>query len=177
MPARNIRYSGRYHSGVLTGAASADGATSGRFWVINESASGLLLAISRVVVTSIPAAATTIAPTRITGERFTFTGTASGASGTPAPRDTADALSPSVSVRTASTGLVIAAGEVVGAAVLSQAVGTPTNVFANPHAQELFGGGDVFEFRQGQGFVIRQADAGDTDQKFAVDVDFFVYEY
>lgn len=146
-------------SGRSTVTAAADGALVGRMWLINPVGSTALLAIRRVEFSSAPTAATAfISSPRVTCERVTFTGTASGASITPAVRDTNENVLVG-SVRTASTGLTLTAGAVLYAftvAPILTAVGAHV-----PVLQEFEPASDGrLILRAGQGMVIRQADAG-----------------
>lgn len=171
-------WTGRFVSDVLTGAASADAATAGRLWLVNNVAvdgvDSHLLVVRRVVLLATSAAGAGTPVTRVTAERMTFTGTPTGTQGTPAAVDSEYTLPSTTSVRTASTGMTPTAGAVLGAGTLPQAYGTPNDV-NNPIPVEMLN--TPINFRPGQGLVIRQADAGSTDQKFIIAVDFSVLPY
>ncbi len=163
-------------SGRLTVAAAADAATGGRLWLINPVGSTVLIEVRRVEFSSAPTAATAfVTSPRVTCERVTFTGTASGAQIVPSVRDTAE---PALvgSVRTASTGLTLTAGAAaygftvvpiltaVGAAVPSLQECTPAE-------------SGRLVLRAGQGAVIRQADAGTTSDTRMFQVNLAWAEY
>lgn len=147
------------HTGKSTVTAAADGATVGRFWLINPVGSTILIEVRRVEFSSAPIAATAfVTSPRITVERVTFTGTASGAQITPAVRDTAE-VALQGSLRTASTGLTLTAGAVAyGFTVVPilTAVGAAVPMLQEWEPNEA----GRLVLRAGQGIVIRQADAG-----------------
>lgn len=166
-------WTGRFHSGLLAGAASADGATAGRFWILNHVGSNLLLVVKKIVfISPVPIAAATAA-TRVTAERMTFTGAPSGAQGTPSADDSLYAIPGSgVSVRTASTGITPAAGAIICAGVCGVNV-SAAGVAAGAPVVPLYDGS--INFRPGEGLVCRQADNGDTDQQFAMEVQYQIF--
>jgi hypothetical protein len=157
------------HSGRLAVLAAAHAATAGFFWILNPVGAAVQGALRRVEFTAAPVAATVFASTpRITAERMTFTGTASGATLTPARRDSTDAA-PTLTVRTASTGITPAAAEIVRGWLVPPvltAVGVPVPV------DLVWQPNDVEEeviLRPGEGIVFRQADAGTAaDTRIAV---------
>jgi len=149
------------HSGRLTVTVAADAATAGRLWLINPVGSAVLIELRRVEMSSAPIAVTAfITSPRITCERVTFTGTATGATITPAVRDTTEAALVG-SIRTASTGLTLTAGAVAyGFMVVPILTGVGASV---PKLQEWEPSeAGRLVLRAGQGVVIRQADAGTT---------------
>lgn len=153
----------KFESGRLTVLAAAHSSTAGFFWLINPVGSTVLCYIKKLFAHSVPVAATAFASSpRITVERVTFTGTASGATITPAKRDSNDA-SNVCTVRTASTGLTLTAGAVI-ADFLVPAVLTAVGI-AVPVDQWFYDACDQNDYivlRAGQGIVVRQADAGTT---------------
>lgn len=174
----SAEWSGRYTSGVLVGAVAADAATGGRIWVVNQLDSKKLLVVHRITLTPASATGATTAITRVNAERMSFTGTPSGAQGVPAPVKSQDALPAGISIRTASTGMVITAGPVIGSVLMGYSQGTPNDWIA-PEPVEVYhdehqGG---FNFIPGEGLVIRQADAGDVDQQFMVGIEFHAFAY
>lgn len=178
---RYEQFRGRYHSGLLSGLASAHAATAGFFWLINEVGSGSLVIVRRVLFGSPFPAATSTAIARVTAERCTFSGAASGASGVPAPYDSQEVLPSSVSIRTASTGLTLVAGAAICTGLMGQALdATPTGSRAEQALQAIYddqGNRDRAQLlRAGEGMVIRQADNGDTDERAIVDVEFEVFQ-
>src|SRR5256712_1722627 len=100
-------------SGNQTVLASAHAATAGFFWLINPVGSTVIVYL-RAIGFVWSGTAVTAFPTspRVTVERVTFTGTASGATLTPAKRATTDATN-TATLRTASTGLTLTAGAVI----------------------------------------------------------------
>jgi hypothetical protein len=153
----------KFESGRLTVLASAHSSTAGFFWLINPVGSSVVAYIKKILATSVPTAATAFASSpRITVERVTFTGTASGATITPAKRDSNDATNV-CSIRTASTGLTLTAGAVI-ADFIVPAVLTAVGI-AVPVDQWFYDSTDDDDYivlRAGEGLVIRQADAGTT---------------
>jgi len=149
------------HSGRFTVGAAADAATGGRLWLINPVGSAVLIELRRVEMSSSPIAVTAfITSPRVTVERVTFTGTATGAQITPAVRDTTDVALVGT-IRTASTGLTLTAGAAAyGFMVANVLTGVGTHV---PTLQEWEPSEAArLVLRAGQGVVIRQADAGTT---------------
>lgn len=139
---------------------AADGATVGRMWLVNTSAT--IAAAIRYVSFEAVLASTTAMLTfpRITVERMTFTGTPTGASITPAFRASTDATN-TATIRTASTGMTITAGAGIHNFIppLSlTGVGTISipeqklNLSDHADGRVILG--------QNQGIVIRQADGG-----------------
>lgn len=149
------------HSGRLTVGAAADTATAGRLWLINPIGSTILIELRRVEFSSSSTAATAfVSSPRVTVERVTFTGTASGATITPALKDSTEAALVG-SARTASTGLTLTAGATAyGFTVASVMTAVGAFVPALQEWEPAENGRLVL--RAGQGVVIRQADAGTT---------------
>lgn len=159
----------RVTTAASTITVAADGATVGRWWLINPVGSAVAVAVKRVSFTCQhnTALATPTGP-RITLERVTFTGTASGAVITPAKRVrtavaglTADATNVA-SVRTASTGLTLTAGE--GFKTFMPVVALTTAAACPPAQDDYDPDDEAFELilAAGEGVVCRQADAGTT---------------
>jgi hypothetical protein len=153
-----------FESGRLTIQAAAHGATVGFFWLINPVGSTVLVVLKKLIVSSSPTAVTAFASApRITAERVTFTGSASGAQITPAKRDSNDAAA-TATLRTASTGLTLTAGAIIGDYTVP-AVLTAVGI-AVPIDQILYEAkgdeDDLLVLRAGEGLVLRQPDAGST---------------
>ncbi len=153
--------------------AAADAATVGRFWLINPVGSGVGIAVLRVVAyfTIVTEVDMLTAP-RITLERVTFTGVASGASLTPSKRvrttvqgQVVDAAAVG-SVRTASTGLTLTAGEVEHAFLAPTYGLTTSGIGVSQPPMNIYGlserGEDALILAAGEGLVCRQPDAGST---------------
>lgn len=160
----------RTSTAALLLAAAADAATVGRWWLINPVGSSVAISVKRVSISwtaTGTAAAATTGP-RITLERATFTGTASGAVLTPAKRVrtavaglAADATNVG-SVRTASTGLTLAAGELVrafSAPYIATGVG---QVYALDEWEPTDEDTELI-LAAGEALVCRQADAAAVD--------------
>jgi hypothetical protein len=153
----------KFESGRLTILAAAHAATAGFFWLINPVGSGVTAVIKKLLATSLPTAVTAFpsAP-RVTVERVTFTGTASGAQITPGKRDSTDAANV-CTLRTASTGLTLTAAGVMGDFMVTPVL-TAVGV-AIPVEQYIYDATDEDDYivlRAGEGLVFRQADAGTT---------------
>jgi hypothetical protein len=160
----------RVHTGVFLVQAAAHAATVGFWWLINPVGSTVAVSVKKVSFASQhgTALATPTSP-RITLERVTFTGTASGAVVTPAKRVrtsvaglTAEATNVA-SLRTASTGLTLTAGEVykaflpVFAVTATVATGPAGTDDYDPSLED-----DELVLAAGEGIVCRQPDAGTT---------------
>lgn len=155
--------------GTFTLAAAAHAATAGFAWLINPVGSGVILDLRKVWVAPGPGTAPLViaAPTNVTMERVSFTGTAAGATVTPAPRDTAQPAAVG-SVRTASTGLTLAAGPVAHSFQTAQLIGTlgltagAASVVIDQEWPGNLDSNDQIVLRPGEGVVFRQATAGAT---------------
>jgi hypothetical protein len=153
-----------FESGILAIAASAAASTAGFFWLINPVGSVVVIYMKKLLATTFPTAATAfVTSPRVTIERVTFTGTASGAQITPAKHDSTDAANVG-SLRTASTGLTLTAGAVLGdfsvnAILTAVGIATPVDqIFFEATRDD----DDLIVLRAGEGIVCRQADAGST---------------
>jgi hypothetical protein len=103
-------------------------------------------------------------------ERFTFTGTASGATITPGKRDSSDAAN-TATVRSASTGMTITAGAALHGFQVPAALATTSQ---NANAAVFPHGTDEDEYiilRAGEGIVIRQSTAGTTADTRIINLD------
>lgn len=151
----------KFESGRQRILAAAHAATAGFFWIINPVSSGVICVIKKIIATATPTAATAfVSSPRVTVERVTFTGTPSGAQITVGKRDSTDAAQV-CTVRTASTGLTLTAGAIMGDFTVP-AVLTAVGVNA-PIEQYLYDATDDDDYiilRAGEGLVFRQADAG-----------------
>jgi len=164
------------HSGRLTVTVAADAATGGRLWLINPVGSAVLIELRRVEMSSAPIAVTAfVTSPRITCERVTFTGTATGAVIAPAVRDTTETALVGT-LRTASTGLTLTAGAVAyGFMVVPILTGVGAAVPQFQEWEPAEAGRLVL--RAGQGVVIRQADAGTTADTRAFQINLAWAEY
>lgn len=167
-----------YHSGILTVPTAAhNGTTTGHIWGINPSGSTIRAAIRSIYgQASNIAAAADLLYARQLFSLITFTGTASGATLSPAKRASTDAAA-QFSMRTASTGLTVTLGNPFRHMVPPIQVGTtgvgmfPTNVFPerDPVVDEMV------ELRTGEGFVLWSADASTAANK-RLSCDFIIEE-
>jgi hypothetical protein len=169
--ARTLKGLYYFESGLLTVLAAAHAATGGFFWLINPVGSTVIGRVKKLDAYSAPTAATafTTSP-RVRVERVTFTGTASGATIAPAKRDSTDAAA-TLSLRTASTGLVLTADNPVDSFCI-QCVVTAAGI-AMPQQMSIYQAqrdeDDGIILRAGEGLVFRQADAGSaSDTRFIV---------
>lgn len=166
------------HSGNLTLLVAAHGAGAGFLWIINHVGATSLLAIRRVKHASAPtlAAVRTNAP-RVLLERFTFTGTASGATITAAKRKAADTTPANWSVRTANTGMTQTAGAAVAAflPVVALSAAGATDAAVDTWEPDL---DEMVVLAAGEGIRVYQPDAGGptTEERKAV-LDFIIEEY
>lgn len=155
------------HSGRLAILASAHAATAGFFWLINPVGSSVVVSVRRVDYAAGPVASTAFASLpRITVERVTFTGTASGATITPAKRDSNDSAN-TATVRTASTGLTLTAGATITAFLVPPTLtigATPAGIAIPVPCEDFWEPQDPEQLilRAGEGVVVRQSDNGTT---------------
>lgn len=156
--------------------AAADSATVGRCWLVNPIGSGVTVRVKTVNFSSqLGSALVAVTSPRITVERVTFTGTASGAQITPAKRKTSDANNIGT-FRTASTGLTLSAGGAVRSflpVASATAVGyvAPSTDTFRPDLN------DRIDLAPGEGLVFRQADAGTTSDTRRYTFDLTVEEF
>lgn len=148
-----------YTSGVFLITAAADAATGGKNWLINPVGSGVTVRVRKIRFSSqLGSALVAVTSPRFNIERVTFTGTASGASVAPAKRKSSDAANAS-SLRTASTGLTLTAGNVVS--VFLPVASATAVAYNTPSVVDIEYADDEFIYLDaGEGLVCRQADAG-----------------
>lgn len=158
--------------GALAVQASAHAATAGFGWLVNPVGSTKLVQVQAICFCSQLGSAL-VAPTspRVRVERVTFTGAASGASVALCKTRSTDPA-PASSVRTASTGLSLSAGDCVTEflpTASATAVGyAPASVQIWPVIPVLYQSGLGFSLpvrvflAAGEGLVVRQADNGTT---------------
>lgn len=154
-----------FTSGVLAvQAAAQNGTTTGFLWLQNPAGSTVKAAIRRLNVQSqfTTSLSTPTAP-RIQFNLFTFTGTASGASITPAKVDSAQAAN-QVILRSASTGMTVTLGAAMWASFPFVVAGTAGLIFGNAAQAEMIPQDEdgYTVLRTGEGVVCWQADAGTT---------------
>lgn len=161
---------------IATVQAAAHAAGAGFFWIINPVGSSVTVAIRRLRFTCQhgSALATPTSP-RILAERFTFTGTASGASVSVAKRRTSDATAVA-SIRTANTGMTQTAGNAVVswlpvAALTAVGAATPVVDEWVPPID------DMCVLAAAEGLRVYQPDAGTTSDTRRIDVDFIWDEW
>lgn len=159
------------HSGVISVPTSADNATStGRFWAFNPVGSGIKVAVRSARMSyQFVAAALDLSAARFALALFTATGTASGATITPAKRDSTDAT-PVGTIRTAVTGLTVTLGAILRADLLTvMALATGTGVPAGPFlsAERDLNYEEHIIIRAGEGIVGYCPDASTTANRRA----------
>ncbi|HXN74888.1 MAG TPA: hypothetical protein VN855_00165 [Candidatus Acidoferrum sp.] len=165
-----------YSPTAQTVQASADAATAGRFWIINPIGNTKTVRIKAIQFTSqLGSALLTPTSPRITVERVTFTGIASGATVAGAKRKTADPAPVSVCI-TASTGIVLSAGNIIKTFLpiaCATAVGFASadlNTFIPDINNRL-------DLVAGEGIVIRQPDAGTASDSRRYILNFIIEEF
>ena len=168
-----------YHSGALTVGASADGANVGRIYVENDPDSTVLIAITRVRFSSQlgSALATPTAP-RFVLRAFTFTGNIpSGTAITGVEQDTSyGAKDANWNVRSAATDMTITEGADVCA--FFPVAGATAVGYAPPAVSEWISEPDrPLIVRAGEGYMLKQADAGTASDTRIVTADFEIEEW
>lgn len=147
-------------TGIHVVAATAQAATAGFWWLINPVGSTVIVALRRIeFMSQIGSALATPTSPRLQVERVTFTGTASGASPTPAKVRSADAAN-TASLRTASTGLTLTAGAAVYAFLPITAITATSGGGAAAVADWNPDNNGMPLLAAGEGLVLRQADNG-----------------
>lgn len=149
-------------SGILSIQAAAHAATAGFWWLINPVGSAVKVALRRIIFEH-SAAALAAANTRVTLERITFTGTASAVI-TPLKRDSNDAANVGLAL-SASTGITPASVSSNAAIYTSWSPPVITAAGVLTPVQDAFHLYDEDEqgiLAAGEGFVVRQPDAGVT---------------
>jgi hypothetical protein len=164
-------------AGIAVSASAQNGTSTGGLWFhIPSAVTSKKARIRKIFVSSRHTTAfAATASGRLAMSRFTFTGTASGASVTPVLNDTTWPAS-IASLRTAVTGLTVSLVGILGTAGL---VGSLTAVGAYYGAVDTdfinsSGSGDEDEwpvFAPGEGFVIWQDTAGTTSDTRQYDLD------
>lgn len=145
-------------------AAAQDGVATGFFWLQNPAASAWDAAIRKIALHFGTTNVLTSTMPRLILVKFTFTGTPSGATLTPARRKAADA--PNTDVRTAVTGMTVTLGATIASFLVPQ-MHAASQVFHPPVQAWPDGGHDPFEdddiiLAPGEGAVLYQPDAGTT---------------
>lgn len=165
-----------YQTTAFTVQAAADAATVGRCWLINPVGSAVTVRIRKIYFSSqIGSVLVTATSPRINVERTTFTGTASGATIAASLRKTSDAAAVS-SLRTASTGLALTAGNVV-TSFFPVASYTAVGAMSPAHAEWDAYLEDYIELAAGEGLIVRQADAGTAADTRRYILKFIVEEF
>lgn len=157
------------HSGVLTIPTSAhNGTTSGHLFLFNPIGSTVKAAVSRIRSNwQMVAGAIDLTVPRQLYSRFTYTGTPSGASLTPAKRRTSDANA-QVNVRTAMTGMTISLVATIRSSLLPPIIVTASSATiqvvlpVNPVEEWDIAEAEQIELVAGEGIVLWSADASTT---------------
>jgi hypothetical protein len=164
------------HSGNLVIVASAHGATAGFFWLINPVGNSKEFKLRKIYFRCAPTTALVcVTAPRVTVERITFTGTASGAQLTPAKVETSEPNATGL-VITASTGLTPVAGAVICGFIVSSVL-TAVGVGVSYEQSLIFSQDGEIILAPGEGIVIRQADAGTASDTRKVLVNITWEEY
>ena len=154
--------SGIYYGSVpfVAEAAAADAATGGRFWLQNPVGSALIGSVRSIEIQFFAASTFILSTTTPvwTLERFTFTGTASGAQVTAAKRDSTDPAN-TLTIRTASTGMTITAGAVVTSTPMPAGI-VASSPWILHNIIYTFPEDSRPVLRAGEGLVMRQSTAG-----------------
>jgi hypothetical protein len=151
------------YSGQLVILNAAHAADAGFAYLTNPIGSGVIGRLRRIRYIAHPKSTTTRASSpEIRIERFTFSGTPSGATITPAKRRSADAGN-QLTWRTASTGVTITPGEVVRGYLVSLVPSGGGNVSSpNEAVWEPLGDEGELELNEGEGLMFRQHDGGEA---------------
>jgi len=149
------------HSGNLVVQASAHAATAGFFWIINPVGNSKNVKLRKILFRCAPTTALVcLTAPRVTMERVTFTGTASGAQLTPAKIETSESNATALAL-TASTGLTLAAGATICGFIVTSIL-TAVGVGVAHEQQLILSEDGEIVFAPGEGVVCRQPDAGTT---------------
>jgi hypothetical protein len=159
----------RVHSGTLTiPSAAHNGTTTGHLWFSNPVGSAVKGRLRRLRETGqTVAGAIDLTVPRQLFSLFTFTGTASGTTITPAKRDSTDAAAV-CTVRTASTGMTVTLGATIRHTGVPSIIATATSatiqVTLPPNIYPPWEPGEeeCTVIRAGEGVVLWSADASTT---------------
>ena len=166
------------HSGLLTIQQSAHAANAGFLYLINPIGSGVIISLRRVAYQGAPTTTTARPTTRITAERFTFTGAHSGAVIATGKNDSTAPASVGVFANN-STGMVVTPVGAVQRGFLIPAVpaGNSTSGSSNELVWEPMNQDGETLIRPGEGLLYRQADAGSAgdDRNFLLNVTWAEY--
>lgn len=161
------------HSGLLSIMQSAHPADQGFLYHINPAGSGVMLSLRRIAYQGAPVTTTARPTTRVTAERFTHTGTFSGAFITTGKRASTDANSVGRFANN-TTGLSVTPVGAVQRAFLIPAVpsGNGNTGTSNELVWEPLDRDGETLIAPGEGLMFRQADAGSSgdDRAFLFNV-------
>lgn len=159
------------HSGQLAIQAASHAADDGFAFLVNPIGSGLAGRMRRLRFIAHPKSSTARPSSpEIRIERFTFTGTPSGATVTPAKRRTGDAVN-LLTWRTANTGMTITPVAVVRGYLVPL---VPTGVTTSQPSEavwEPLGEEGELELAEGEGLMVRQHSAGEAADDRIIIVD------
>lgn len=172
---RQISFVGLYQSGVFTPANAAPGATTGNFYLVNNPASSVLVAIRRVDFQWTVVSVTGTAGIRFGLERFTTTTAATAAEAALVAADSAQAHDANVKLVTASTGMTITNGVTAWSLVAPTMilVGSPV---PNQHHFDPSQDGRII-LAPGEGVKLRQLDASTASDGRRLSVNFAWSEF
>lgn len=158
----------------VVAASAQNGTSTAFFWLQNPAASTITAIINRIIcdANAGSALATPTAPV-ISFTKFTFTGTASGASVTPLPYQTAGAANQMI-IRTAVTGMTVTLVKDFGQFALPSALTAVGMMYAQKDiilpSPQAFTRGMELEIAPGEGVAIWQSVAGTTSDTRAFGV-------
>jgi hypothetical protein len=166
------------NSGLLTIQAAAHAANEGFLYHINPIGSGVTISLRRISYQGAPVSTTARPATRITAERFTFTGTFSGSAITTGKRSTADAAAVGKFANN-TAGLAVSPVGAVQRGFLIPAVpnGNGNTGSSNELVWEPINQDGETLIAPGEGIMFRQADAGSAgdDRTFLFNVTWAEY--
>lgn len=172
---RVISFVGLYQSGVFTPANAAPGATTGNFYLVNNPASSIFVALRRVDFQWNLISTTGTIGIRYGLERFTTTTAATAAEAVFAQTDSAETHDANVDLVTASTGMTITNGNlfwsVVAPAVVTVGPTTPVQHHYDPEQD-----GRII-LAPGEGVKLRQLDASTASDGRRLSVNFAWSEF
>lgn len=161
---RNGFYHVHPQSGILTESSSADAFPAGDWFLVNTSSSIIGVVRKVSIAGGFQGSANPEEVTRLVLQKFTFTGSPSGGTVSPAKADSGDATAV-LSLRTAGTGMTMSDAGVAHAFNVnpSTLTGSGTNVdnlTTTTHDEWEPDPEEMIILRQNQGLMARQADAG-----------------
>lgn len=166
---------------VVQAAAHGAPATGAGFaWLVNEASTMRVMVHEIYFASQLGSALAAPTSPRITCEKFTFTGSPSGAVVAMTKLDTRYAPANQSSLRTASTGLTITAGNVLAEffpTASATAVGYAPPAFQFWRPPKNLGRTGALVLAPGEGLLVRQPDAGTAADTRRFVTSFLIEEY